>query len=336
MHIQELARTLGGEVDPAADVEIEGVAPIELAAARHVTFLSNPRYAKGLATSGASAVFVEPDFADEIAPIPIRVANPYLAFSRAIDLFYAPPAGPRGVHPTAVLGEDVSLGADVGIGAYAVIGNQVSIGDGTVIHPHVAVYDGACIGPGCVLHSHSVVREHVALGRGVILQNGAVVGGDGFGFAPRGDGTYEKMTQAGTVELADDVEVQANAAVDRATVGVTRVGRGTKIDNLAQIGHGCDVGEDNIICGQVGLAGSTRMGNRITLAGQVGLAGHLEIADGVIVAAQAGVANSLTKRGVYGGSPAMPMRTWRRAVPLYERLPEIHDRLKAVERRLDR
>lgn len=311
MHIQKLARALGGEVAADADHEIEGVAPIEAAGAGHVTFLSNPRYAKRIATSEATAVFIEPAFDGQAGPIPIRVANPYLAFARAIDLFYAPPAGPRGVHETAVLGRNVELGNDVGIGAYVVIGDDVKIGAGTIVHPHVTIYDGVEIGSGCVLHSQSVLREYVTLGSGVILQNGVIVGCDGFGFAPRGDGTNEKMTQAGTAILEDDVEVQANAAVDRATVGVTRVGKGTKIDNLTQVGHGCDLGEHNIICGQVGLAGSSKLGNRVTLAGQVGVAGHLEVCDDVILAAKGGISGDITEPGIYGGAPCFSFKAWR-------------------------
>ena len=240
------------------------------------------------------------------------------------------------MHPTAVLGERVVLGDDVGIGAHTVIGNDVKIGDGTVIHPLVTIYDGVDIGPGCLIHSHAVVREFVRLRGGVILQNGVVIGADGFGFAPRGDGSYEKMTQAGTVELDDDVEVQANAAVDRATVGVTRIGRGTKIDNLAQVGHGCDIGEDNIICGQVGLAGSSKLGNRITLAGQVGVAGHLSVCDDVIVSAQSGVPGDVTEAGVYGGSPMVTMRNYRQSWVLWTKLPQLAARIKELEKEVKR
>ncbi|MHC5011961.1 MAG: UDP-3-O-(3-hydroxymyristoyl)glucosamine N-acyltransferase, partial [Planctomycetota bacterium] len=216
MHIQELAKQLGAAVDPAADVDLTGVATIEEAGPGDVTFLANPRYAGRLRTCNAGAVFVTPGLEEEVSPVRLAIDNPYLAFAKAIALFHAPPATDPGVHPTAVLGEGVTLGVDVSIGAYVVLGKDVEVGDRTVIHPHCTVYEGARIGANCLLHSHTVVREHVRLGDGVILQNGAVVGSDGFGFAPRADKSLHKIPQAGTVELADEVEVQANACIDRA------------------------------------------------------------------------------------------------------------------------
>jgi UDP-3-O-[3-hydroxymyristoyl] glucosamine N-acyltransferase len=334
MHIQELARRLGGVVDAAADVEISGVATIEEARAGEVTFLSNPRYAGRLAASEASAVFVTPRVSEPMAPIPIRIDNPYLAFARAISLFHEPPRPSPGVHSTAVLGEGVALGPGVSVGAYAVLGRNVRLGRGTVIHPHVSIYEGAVLGEECVVHSHASVREFVRLGDRVILQNGAVVGADGFGFAPRADRSWEKIPQAGIVVLGDDVEVQANACVDRSSVGRTVIGRGTKLDNLSQVGHGCQVGEDTLLCGQVGLAGSSKVGHRVTLAGQVGVAGHLTIGDDVTVGAQAGVPNSLDGPGAYLGTPALPIEEFRRVLFYWARLPELARRLKAVERRL--
>jgi UDP-3-O-[3-hydroxymyristoyl] glucosamine N-acyltransferase len=331
MHVQELARRLQAAVDPALDVEIEGVAPMEDATARQLTFFSNPTYARALRHTRAAAVLVAKDFDGESAAPTLRVANPYLAFARAIALFHGAPLPARGVHPTAVLGSDVALGKDVSVGAYVVLGDRVTVGDGTTIHPHCVVYAGARLGQGCVLHSHAVVREDVRVGDRVILQNGVVLGADGFGFAPRGDGTWEKILQAGTVEIGDDVEVQAHACVDRATVGVTSVGRGTKIDNLVQVGHGSRVGEHSILCGQVGLAGTSRVGDRVTLAGQVGVAGHLTIGDGATVGAQAGVMNDVPPGASVVGSPAIPMRDFKASTLLFMRLPELVKRLKALE-----
>jgi UDP-3-O-[3-hydroxymyristoyl] glucosamine N-acyltransferase len=226
------------------------------------------------------------------------------------------------------------MGADVSVGAYCVIGDGVRIGDGTVIHPHVVVYAHAVIGPACEIHSHATVREHVRLGGGVILQNGAVVGADGFGFAPRGDGSYEKIVQAGTVVLEDDVEVQANACVDRATVGRTTIGKRSKVDNLVQVGHGCSVGEDTLLCGQAGLAGSTDVGDRVILTGQVGVAGHCRIVDDVILTAQSGVNASIEEPGIWSGTPALPVAVYRRVAVNFRRLPDIADRLKKLERRV--
>jgi len=335
MHVQELARALGAEADPELEFEIAGVATIEEAGAGQVTFLANPRYEKHMKTSEAAAVIVTPDFAGEARPALLRVANPYLAFAKAIELFHTPPSAPPGIHPTAVLGADVHVNEDVSIGAYVVIGDGVRIGRGTVIHPQVTIYAGASIGARCELHSQCVVREHVVLGDGVILQNGAIVGADGFGFAPVGDGSYHKIVQVGTVVLGDGVEIQANAAVDRAAVGATTLGRGTKVDNLVQVGHGCHVGEDTLLCGQSALAGSTEVGSRVTLAGQVGVAGHCRIGDDVILAAKAGVSSDLEGPGVFGGAPAVEFKLWRRYVMALRKLPEMARRLKRLERQVE-
>jgi UDP-3-O-[3-hydroxymyristoyl] glucosamine N-acyltransferase len=332
MHIQELARRLGAEVDPDADVEIHGAATIEDAGPTDVTFLANVKYVRRLRTSKAGAVLVEPGFEEPSAPVPMRVEGPYLAFAKVLEHFHRPPAPPRGIHPTAVLGEDVEVGDDVAVGPYAVIGDAVVLGDGVVVHPHVVVYEGARIGAGSILHSFAVVREHVTLGAGCILQNGAVVGADGFGFAPRPDRSWHKIPQTGVVELGDGVEVQANACVDRATVGATRIGRGTKLDNLVQVGHGSRVGEDTLLCGQTGLAGSSDIGDRVILAGQVGVAGHCRIGNDVVLSAQSGSQGGIEKPGFYGGSPAMDMGAYRRWVNLQPKIPELFRRVKKLER----
>jgi UDP-3-O-[3-hydroxymyristoyl] glucosamine N-acyltransferase len=334
MHVQELARRLGAVADPALKVEIDGVAPMEEAGASQVTFFNNPTYGVALKSTRAGAVLVGKEFKGECPAPLLRVANPYLAFAHAIALFHAPPAPPAGVHPTAILGAGVVLGKDVSIGPYVTLGDRVAVGDGTTIHPHCVVYRDARIGKGCLLHSHAVVREEVRLGDRVILQNGAIVGADGFGFAPRGDGTYEKIPQAGTVELGDDVEVQALSCVDRATIGVTSVGNGTKIDNLVQVGHGSRVGKDTLLCGQVGLAGTTHVGDRVTLAGQVGVAGHLTIGDGATVTAQSGVMDNIPAGELWGGFPAVPFRDYKLAIFYFLKLPELVKRLKALERQV--
>jgi UDP-3-O-[3-hydroxymyristoyl] glucosamine N-acyltransferase len=332
MHVQELARRLGAAADPSLDLEIDDVGPLDEAGPRHVTFLSNPNYAKKVKDSKAGAILIAPDYADPLPMPALKVANPYLAFARAIELFHPEPAPAKTVHPTAIVGKGCRLGKDVTVGAYAVLGDHVVVGDRTVIHPHAIVYRGAVIGEDCVLHSLSVVREDVRLGHRVILQNGAIVGADGFGFAPRGDGTWHKMRQAGTAALADDVEVQANACVDRATVGATTVGKGTKIDNLVQVGHGCRVGENTLLCGQSGLAGSTHVGDRTVLAGQAGSAGHLKIGNDVQVAAQAGVLGDVPDKATYAGTPAIEFRQFKEVVFYWGKMSEFSKRLKALER----
>ena len=303
MHIQALAQTLKAKVDATLDFEITGVAPMMEATAHEVTFLANPKYQSQLQTSLAGAVLVAPNFEGH-APMPmLHVDHPYLAFAQAIELFHAKPQTTPGIHPTAVLGEGVALGQNVSIGAYTVIGNHVQIGDNVTIHPHCTIYDHVTLETGALLHSHVVLREAVRVGERVILQNGVVIGADGYGFVPLADGSFYKILQAGTVVLEDDVEVQAQTAIDRATIGTTRIGQGTKVDSLVQIGHGCTVGQHSLLCGQVGLAGSTQVGNHVTLAGQVGAAGHLTIGDRVVAAAKTGIHQSLAPGAkVVGGT----------------------------------
>ena len=334
MHIQTLAQALTAEVDTTLNVEITGVAPIAEASSSDVTFLANPKYKARLQSSQAGAVLVARDF-EGSAPMPIlRVDHPYLAFAQAIELFHHKPEPSPGIHPTAILGEGITLGQNVRIGAYTVVGNQVQIGDNVTIHPHCVIYDGVSIGAGSLLHSHVVLRESVRLGERVILQNGVMIGADGYGFVPLNDGTFYKILQAGTVVLEDDVEIQAQTAIDRATVGETRIGQGTKIDSLVQIGHGCRVGQHSLLCGQVGLAGSTQVGNHVVLAGQVGAAGHLTIGDRVVAAAKTGIHQSLAPGTQVVGAPAMDHKLGIRALTLIKRLPEFLRRLTALEKKV--
>ncbi len=223
----------------------------------------------------------------------LRLANPYLAFARAIELFHPTPAYPPGIHPTAVIAPTAVIGAQAHIGAYAVISDHVIIGDNATILPHAVIYPNASIGHYFFAHAHAVVRENCRLGDHVTLQNGAVIGGDGFGFAKQSDGSWYKILQSGTTILEDRVEVQANATIDRASIGETRIHAGAKIDNLVQVGHGSTVGENTLLCAQVGLAGSTTIGKNVILAGQVGVAGHCTIGDGAIATAQSGIPNDV-------------------------------------------
>jgi UDP-3-O-[3-hydroxymyristoyl] glucosamine N-acyltransferase len=321
MKLSVLADTLGATIDGDGDAEITGIAGIEHAQPGDVTFISNPRYSRLAGSTRASAILVEPAF-PEIPVTTLRVANPYLAYARTIELFYQAPAYPPGIHPTAVIAPSASVGARPHIGAYVVIGEHACLGDDAVLHPHVVIYPHAVIGDRFLAHAHAVVREHCRLGSDVILQNGAVVGSDGFGFARTEDGWY-KILQSGPAILEDRVEVQANACVDRASIGETRVRRGAKIDNLVQVGHGSTVGEDTLLCAQVGLAGSTELGRNVILAGQVGVAGHCHIGDGVIATAQTGIPNDVAAGKTVSGYPAVDNRQWLRSVAIFNRLPEL-------------
>ena len=334
MKLGEIARRAGCTLEGDAEIEISGVAGIEEAGPGEITFLSNPRYRPNLRETRASAVFLSPGSSAPPGCAVLRSTNPYLAFARAIECFYAPPQQPPGVHPSAVIDPGARLAADVRVGPNAVIEAAVSIGERTRVGPNATIQTNVRIGADCVIHANVVIREHVRIGDRVILQNGAVIGADGFGFAPKGDGSYHKIVQAGTVVLEDDVEIGANATVDRAAVGVTVIGRGTKLDNLVQVGHGCRIGEHTVVASQAAFAGSTRIGSRVMIGGQVGAAGHQTIGDGVVVAARSGIHGDIPPGAAVAGSPHMPLAVWRKVIAALPRLPGALRRLRRVERRL--
>ena len=333
MKLRELAARLGCELRGDGEVEIAGVAPIEQAGPGDVTFLANPRYASHLTTTRAGAVILAPG---QAASLPCLVSdNPYLAFARAVALV-RPPARPvPGVHPSAQVDPSAVLGEGVHVGALAVVGAGVRVGARSALHPHVVLYEGVEVGEDCVIHSGVQVRERCRLGHRVVVQNGAVIGGDGFGFARDREGRYHKFPQVGIVVVEDDVEIGALTAIDRAALGETRVGRGTKLDNLVQVGHSVTIGEDTVLAGQVGIAGSTHVGSRVTLAGQVGVAGHLTIGDGAIVTAQTGIPGSVEKGAIVSGSPAIENRAWLKSTAVFAKLPELQKRLRELERKVE-
>jgi UDP-3-O-[3-hydroxymyristoyl] glucosamine N-acyltransferase len=335
MKLAELAERLGAELrssDPKAqDLEITGVRGIEEAGPSEVTFVANPKYSALARTTQAAAILVAPDFPE--IPVPtLRLPNPYLAFAQALGLFYQPPQHPAGIHPTAVIDPTAIIGEGARIGAYAVIGAHATIGDHATILPHVVIYPGVQIGSHFFAHAHAVVRESCILGDHVTLENGAIVGSDGFGFAKDAQGRWHKIPQSGPVRIGNHVDVQANACIDRATVGATEIADGAKIDNLVQIGHGSKVGENTLVCAQTGLAGSSVVGANAILAGQSGVAGHCTLGDGVILTAQAGVSHDVPAGQMVSGSPAFANRTWLRATAAFQRLPEIVRRLNQLEK----
>ena len=333
MKLAAIARHLDCELVGDGEVEILGAAGIEEAGPEDLTFFSNPKYLSKVRSCQAGAIIVSSD--SPATDIPRLISeNPYLSFARVIELFYRPPEVIPGIHPAATIAETAQLGEDYSIGANAVIGEGAVIGDRAVLHPNVIIYPYAQIGDDFVAHSHAVVREYCRIGDRVILQNGAVIGADGFGFAPRGDGSYQKILQAGIVVLEDDVEIGAQACIDRATVGETRIGSSTKIDNLVQIGHGSQVGKDTVLAAQVGLAGSTRVGDRVMLAGQVGVAGHLTIEDDVTAIGQTGIGRSVKAGSKIAGSPEMDSSLWRRNYVLLHRLPELVRTVQSLKKKL--
>jgi UDP-3-O-[3-hydroxymyristoyl] glucosamine N-acyltransferase len=331
MKLAEVATALGCALEGPGDVDIRGVAGIDEAGPGDLTFVANRKYLSRIRGTRATAIILGTDAPAAAIPS-LRTPNPYLAFARAIELFYTPPQPPPGVHPTAVIAPDVRLGADSRIGPYAVVGPGCRLGDRVVLHPHVVLYPGVSLGDDVELHAHVVVREHCRLGNRVIVQNSAVIGGDGFGFAPIGDGTYHKIVQSGWVVLEDDVEIGANTTIDRAAVGATVVRRGAKLDNLVQVGHGCEIGDNTVIAAQAGLAGSTRLGRDVKVGGQVGFAGHLVVGDGAMFIAQSATSHDIEPGRVIAGSPGFDNALWLRAVTAFPRLPELLRRVRELER----
>ena len=340
MNLRELAERLACRLDGDGEIEIVRVAGIEDAGPGDLTFVANPKYLSALETTRASAVLLRDDASLDFARdkptsfVVLRAADPYLAFARAVGIF-APAWTPQpGVHAMAAVARDATLGADVSIGAFVAIGEGATVGDRTVIHPNVTIGPGARVGADCVIHSNVAVRERVTIGDRVILQNGVVVGGDGYGFVRRGDGTHEKIPQVASVVIEDDVELGANTTVDRPAVGETRIRSGTKIDNLVQIAHGVTVGRNVLMAAQVGIAGSTDIGDDVMFGGQVGVGGHLEIGRGVVAVGQSGITNSVDPGTMVAGYPAIDARAWRRAAAVYRRLPELKKRIEELEAKL--
>ncbi len=333
MKLAEIAAALQCELRGDGAVEITGVAGIEHASSTELTFLSNPKYAHKVRNTRAGAILLS-EAMDGLTPAQLISKNPDLDMARAAELFYRAPRPKPGIHPLASIASTAKIGENASIGAFAVIGENVIIGRNAVIHPHVVIYEGARIGDDFLAHAHAVVREHCRIGSRVILQNGAVIGGDGFGFVKREDGTHYKIVQSGVTVIEDDVEIQTLTSVDRARFGETRVKRGAKIDSLVQVGHACVVGEDSIICAQTGLAGSSILGKNVLLAGQVGVSGHLTIHDNAVVYAQSGIGGDVEAGHVVSGSPAFEVREWLRAVTAFPKLGEMLRRMRQLEQRV--
>lgn len=352
MKLSVLAAHLGATLQGDPDAEVTSAAGLEDAGPGQLTFVANPKYTPRARTTHATVVLVDPAF-EQISAATLRIANPYLAFARALELLYQPLAYAPGIHPTAVIAPTAKIGPDAHIGAYAVVGDHVTIGPSATILPHVVIYPHARIGSHFFAHAHAIVRERCQLGDHVILQNGAIIGCDGFGFARQSPPSpappaetvvilsearsaeskdprissflpaWYKILQTGPTILEDHVEVQANSAIDRASIGETRIHAGAKIDNLVHIGHGSTVGEDTLLCGQVGLAGSTHIGKNVILAGQVGVAGHCTVGDGAIATAQTGIPGNVAPGATVSGYPAIDNRKWLRSVAIFNRLPDL-------------
>lgn len=333
MKLSELAERLGGHIE-GEDVEVWRLAPITQAQPGDLTFLANPKYTPYIKTTQASAIIV----ADSFDPIPLpslRVPDPYFAFARALEILAPPEPRPKGIHPTSIIGRNCHLGSDVSIGAYSVIGDECHLGDGVTIYPHCTLYRGVIVGDGSTIHAHCTIREFTSIGKRVTIHSGTRIGTDGFGYAKDPGGRWYKIVQSGRVIIEDDVEIGANTTIDRPAVGETRIHANAKIDNLVQIGHGSTVGENSLLCAQVGLAGSSHIGRNVILAGQVGVAGHLTIGDNVIATAQTGIPSSVPAGQTVSGYPAIPNKEWLKASALFKRLPQFFETLRRIEGRLE-
>jgi UDP-3-O-[3-hydroxymyristoyl] glucosamine N-acyltransferase len=333
MLLSELAQRLECRLEGDGSLEIRRVAGLDEAGEGDITFFANPKYAPALRRTRASAVILS----DDAPPAPcsmLRSKHPYLSFANALGFFI--PSAPQapGIDPRAVVAEDAVVGHDVSIGPFCSVGRGARIGSRTVIYPNVCVGDGAVMGDDCVIHSHVAVRERVIIGHRVVIQNGAVIGGDGYGFVRRPDGTHQKIPQTSIVVIEDDVEIGANTAIDRPAIGETRIQAGAKLDNLVQIGHGVTVGRNALLAAQVGVAGSTSIGNNVTLGGQVGVAGHVEIGDGVRAVGQSGITNSVPDGSFVSGYPAIDNREWLKSSVIFRKLPELRRTIAALERRI--
>ena len=312
------------------ETEIHGLNGIERAGPGELTFVSNPKYAAAARTTRASAVIVSEDF-PAIGSAMLRAKDPYLSFARALELFHQPRRYSPAIHPTAVVHGEARIGPGAHIGPYVVVDDDVEIGANAVLLAHVVIYRGARIGDNFFAHSHAVVRENCRIGNNVLLQNGVVIGSDGFGFARTVEGHWHKIPQPAPVVIEDDVEIQAHSCIDRASVGETRIRRGVKVDNLVQVGHGSTVGEDALLCAQVGIAGSTEIGNRVILTGQVGVVGHVKVGDNAIVTPQSGVAGDIPAGALVSGAPAVDHKLWLKYSAILPRLPEIARALRKKE-----
>jgi len=330
MKLADIAQRIGCELQGDGSIEITGVAPIEDAPPGTLTFVANPRYRLHLQSTRAAAVIVS--VAESEVPLPaLRAADPYRAFAQAIELFYVPPPQQVGIHSTAQIAPTARLGRNAAVGPYCVVGAGAVLGDNAHLDAHVVLYPEVHIGNDFRAYANVTVRERVSIGDRVILQSGCVIGGDGFGYVIGADGQAHKIIQGGTVVIEDDVEIGANATIDRAAVGATLIRRGAKIDNLVMVAHGCTIGEGSALAAQVGLSGSTRVGRFVRIGGQVGSAGHLTIGDGAQIAAQSGVPNDVAPGAIVGGYPAVDIHLWRRISAAVVRLPDLLRRVRRIE-----
>ncbi len=334
MRLVEIADKLCCQLEGDGEIDIHGIATLQEAQPGHLSFLTNAKYLPNAMETKASAIIVSGD--QQSLPIPLlKSPNPYLTFAKALELFYPEAAPAPQIHPSAIISDKATIGKGVTIGAYSFIGDDVILSDAVMIEPHCTILQNARIGAASIILAGCVIREGVIIGNRCIIHSNCVVGSDGFGYAKQDDGSWYKIRQTGTVIIEDEVEIGAGTTIDRATLGATIVRKGAKLDNLVQIGHGSSVGNNSLLCSQVGLAGSSIIGNNVILAGQVGVAGHLTIGDNVTATAQTGIPNSVEQGKVISGYPAIENRQWLKSSAVFARLPDLVKTVRNLEKRLE-
>jgi len=330
--LKDLAALIGGTVIGNADATVRGLGSLDDAGEGQITFLSNPKLVEKVRTTKATAVIL-PKGVDGFGRNVIETTNPYLAFAKVLTLFSARSTEPKGVMEGSLVSASARLGSEVSIYPGAYIGEQVTLGDRVVIYPGAVIYEQAVIGDDVTIHANVSIRERCRVGNRVIIHNGAVIGSDGFGYAPDGK-SYYKIPQVGIVVIEDDVEIGANTTIDRAALDVTLIKRGVKLDNLVQVAHNCTVGEDTAIAAQSGISGSTIIGRNVTIGGQVATAGHVKVGDNIILAGRCGVTGNLEQPGVYSGVPPIPHKEWLKASVIFAKLPEMKKTVATLEKRI--
>jgi len=334
LSLAAIAELVQGDLDGDGSIRIHGVAKIEEAKEGELSFIANPKYARFIESTNASAIIVGKDFPG-CARAVIRTQNPYFSFLKVLRLFHPPQQLlAAGIHPTAVIDDAAQIGASTRIGAHVFIGKNCTIGEKVTIHPGVVLGPDVEVGDNTIIYANVVVREAVRIGKNVIIHSGTVIGSDGFGFAREGQ-QYHKIPQVGTVIIEDDVEIGANCAIDRATLGATILRKGVKLDNLIQIAHNVEVGENTVIAAQTGISGSTKLGKNNVIGGQVGFVGHIEVGDNVTIGAQSGVTKNIPAGSVYFGYPARPIMKAKREEAALRKLPALLKKIAELQERLN-
>ncbi len=332
MKLKDFAEVVKGVIHGDPDIEIAGVSGIMDAHEGDITFVSSAKYLRQACESKASCIIVK-ELIPDIKASQLLTSNPYFAFAKAIECFYPGLSFQPGISEKAVISDRVQFGKSVSVYPCAYLSDDISIGDGTVILPGVFIGEKTEIGKHCIIHPNVVIREGVTIGDRVIIHSGTVIGSDGYGYTFE-KGEHYKIPQVGGVIIEDDVEIGSNVSIDRATLGNTIIGRGTKIDNLVQIAHNVKIGEKSLLIAQVGISGSSELGNYVTIGGQAGLADHTVVESGTIIAAKSGLFGHVTK-GVYSGFPAIPHKDWLRAQALFAKLPEIYKKIRELENKIN-